>query len=178
MVEKKVKYIYVHCSDSEAGDALAIDRWHKDRGWRGIGYHFVILNGRPFEQGSYWQSLDGQIHSGTYLNTDAIYTPNEVGIHVAGENGVSLGVCLIGRTKFTDAQLLAAKHLLAELQLHFTVPTANIKGHYEGPGVAKTCPNIPMDSFREFLDGTKTMLDLQADIAIKIKEIYGDKSNG
>ena len=39
--------ITIHCSDSEWGNADVIDEWHKKRGWDGIGYHYVILNGYP-----------------------------------------------------------------------------------------------------------------------------------
>ena len=42
---REIKKIIIHCSDSEFGDAALIDKWHKERGWTGIGYHYVILNG-------------------------------------------------------------------------------------------------------------------------------------
>ena len=39
----KLTNIIIHCSDSDFGDAQTIDLWHKQRGWKGIGYHYVIV---------------------------------------------------------------------------------------------------------------------------------------
>ena len=47
--------IIIHCSATRAGQdftATDIDRWHRQRGFRSIGYHFVIR-------------LDGTIEPGT-----------------------------------------------------------------------------------------------------------------
>jgi hypothetical protein len=36
---RAIKQIIIHCSDSEFGNVIQIDRWHRERGWKGIGYH-------------------------------------------------------------------------------------------------------------------------------------------
>ncbi len=46
MKPKEIKRIIIHHSASDFGDAKLIDKWHKERGWKGIGYHFVVLNGK------------------------------------------------------------------------------------------------------------------------------------
>jgi hypothetical protein len=43
---RKIDTIVIHQSDSAFGNAAVIDKWHRERGWSGIGYHWVILNGR------------------------------------------------------------------------------------------------------------------------------------
>ena len=60
---RKIDSIIVHCSATKAGQdftAADIDRWHRERGFNGIGYHYVIrLDGR-LEKGreiDYWGSF-------------------------------------------------------------------------------------------------------------------------
>lgn len=73
-----INKIIVHCSDSPFGrddSATDIDSWHKQKGWRCIGYHYVIR-------------LDGRIEKGR---------PEFVaGAHCYGQNQHSIGVCYIG----------------------------------------------------------------------------------
>lgn len=46
---RQINEIIVHCSGTPRGmevKAADIHRWHCERGWNGIGYHYVIgLNG-------------------------------------------------------------------------------------------------------------------------------------
>ena len=79
-----VTEIILHASatrpDWMAGHSLAskvaeIDRWHKDRGWSGIGYHWVI-------------DRDGRFAAGR--------PESQVGAHVKGRNTGTIGICLLG----------------------------------------------------------------------------------
>jgi len=171
----KVKQIFLHCSATPWGDVIEFDQWHKKRGWKGVGYHYIILNGRPFRDVSYWRFLDGQIQPGRPLDDDPIFEPHEVGTHVAGRNGISIGVCLVGKKEFTDKQLLTAKDLITDLVAHFGLCTADVLGHYEHTSVGRTCPNIPMDSFRSFLNGDAdcSLEELQKAIIKHTEGIYG-----
>ena len=107
----------VHCSDSTFGDAETIDKWHKERGWNGIGYHFVILPDGTVECGRDWK---------------------EVGAHCKGENRVSIGTCLIGKDTFTSAQMKA----LAELDKHLKLMFPNMKTYGHRDFSHKPCPNF------------------------------------
>ena len=56
--EKKVMMIpnkiIIHCSATPRGvdySAADIDKWHKQRGFRGIGYHYVIKLDGTIEKG-------------------------------------------------------------------------------------------------------------------------------
>jgi N-acetylmuramoyl-L-alanine amidase len=119
--------IVVHCSDSPQGrgdDAAAIHRWHLERGFDGIGYHWVITEdgtrqaGRP----EYW-----------------------TGSHVKKHNTGSIGICLIGRDSFTDSQHSELVALIRELLKRY--PGADIVGHYQLDS-GKTCPNIDIPAWR------------------------------
>ena len=70
--------IIIHCTATPAGREVTraeIDEWHRARGWRGIGYHYLI-------------HLDGSIERGR-----AISVP---GSHCFGHNAHSIGVAYVG----------------------------------------------------------------------------------
>jgi N-acetylmuramoyl-L-alanine amidase len=134
-----IKKIIVHCSDSEFGDMDLIDAWHKERGWKGCGYHFVITNGIRTKGAPYNPNTDGQIEEGRALS--------ESGAHCKGHNRESIGICLIGKHHFTGRQLYhALPRLLRRLTATFKISVADIYGHCEFS--PKTCPNIDPDLIR------------------------------
>lgn len=133
---RKINRVVIHCSatrrewmedTSVADQAAEIDRWHKARGWRAIGYHFVI--GR-----------DGAVAYGRDID--------EAGAHVRGHNHDSIGICLIGghgssaedafETHFTIEQDTALRELLAALML--VLGPMKVHGHNEF--AAKACPGF------------------------------------
>lgn len=119
---RKITEIIIHCADTPNGKEFHntdIDRWHKERGWTGIGYHWVIC-------------IDGTVEAGR--------KPDVVGAHAEGHNSKSLGICLIGKDKFTPAQWDSLAYLVKGLTREF--PTAVAKGHYQVDKHGKTCPNF------------------------------------
>lgn len=122
----KVRKIIVHCSATKVGvnfDAADIDRWHRERGFKQIGYHYVVL-------------LDGTIQEGR---------PEGVpGAHCKGHNSDSIGVCYIGgldgnsrpKDTRTVAQRAALKELISRLRVKY--PNARVHSHYEF--ARKACP--------------------------------------
>ncbi len=89
--------IVVHHSASPDWTTVeGINRWHKERGWHGIGYHYVIYT-------------DGSVHEGR--STD------KVGAHAKGRNSTHIGICLVGYNEITDEQIKALKKLVKELGL-------------------------------------------------------------
>lgn len=155
----RVDGIVVHCSDSTWGNALLIDKWHTDpkplgRGWRAIGYHFVIMNGYPTlhhkKNAVKWEVLDGSIEYGRPLDSDPYLGCEERGAHVYGFNSKTIGVCLIMRHKPTASQLIALRRLYLSLSKHFSFGINGVVGHYELDG-RKTCPNTNMDLLRAYL---------------------------
>lgn len=119
---RDIQYIVVHCSDSPQGrgdTAETLHRWHKQRGWDGIGYSAVILESGEIENGrpDYW-----------------------IPSHVKGLNGVSIGVCLIGKGgDATENQLTALREYLT--RKHQQYPDAEILGHCDLDS-GKSCPGF------------------------------------
>ena len=134
---RKIEQIIVHCSATPEGKNVKIDdidQWHKAKGWRCVGYHYVI-------------HLDGSIHQGR--------KENRVGAHCGGKNGTSIGVCYIGglakdgktpKDTRTDAQKESLLKLLSELKGRY--PNAVIYGHRDF--AAKACPCF--DAKNEYAD--------------------------
>lgn len=124
---REIKEIIVHCSATPQGVPFTvtdIDRWHRRRGFRAIGYHYVVY-------------LDGSVHTGR--------TEAAVGAHCKGHNAHSLGVCYIGgcqgdgRTPTdtrTPAQRTALTSLLRTLRRRY--PEARIRSHRDF--ATKACP--------------------------------------
>lgn len=152
----QIKRLIVHCSDSPFGNVLLIDKWHKERGFRMIGYHYLILNGFPshnqLKSKQRWNFLDGSVECGRNLDADPYLEKEEVGAHAYGFNQESVGICLIGKNgKFTPCQFYSLRVLLNELRHRFNLPAMAAVGHYElNPN--KTCPDINMDHLRQYLD--------------------------
>lgn len=134
---RKIKEIIIHCSATPEGKDFTvqdIDRWHRQRGWRGIGYHYVIYR-------------DGSVHAGRSLQI--------VGAHCKGHNAMSIGICYIGglskdgkpKDTRTPEQKQALKALIMKLKKDY--PNATIHGHNEF--AVKACPCF--DVRKEFTDG-------------------------
>tara|TARA_R100000541_G_scaffold18823_1_gene28699 strand:+ start:1625 stop:2023 length:399 start_codon:yes stop_codon:yes gene_type:complete len=75
---RQINKVFIHCSATKQGrdfDVKDIDLWHKQRGFSGVGYHYVI-------------KLDGTIETGR--------PETKRGAHAKGYNSNSIGVCYIG----------------------------------------------------------------------------------
>lgn len=135
--------IIVHCTATRAewwagrptADKVAeVRQWHvRDRGWRDIGYHFLI-------------DRDGTVATGRPLD--------QVGAHVAGHNTGTIGISLFGghggattdkfEDNFTSEQDAALRNLIANLQNRFP-SISKISGHHEYAN--KACPCFDVRSW-------------------------------
>ena len=69
------KFVILHHADARVSSVQDIDRWHRNKGWWGCGYHFVVRK-------------DGTIEGGR---------PVEVqGAHCIDYNHNSIGICFEG----------------------------------------------------------------------------------
>mgnify|MGYP001608251400 CR=1 FL=1 len=162
---RKIERIYIHCSASDWGEVKEIGRWHLERGFLTIGYHFVITN--PFP--CYWnlkddmpnETYDGKIWKGRNIET--------MGAHVKNDNANSIGICLVGTGFFTKLQLESARDLCILLAESFGIPLGTgILGHYEywlnlkPPQIPqKSCPNLRMNEFRGMLKSVEVTEDFK-----------------
>jgi N-acetylmuramoyl-L-alanine amidase len=106
-----------------------ITQWHKARGFTSIGYHFVICP-------------DGSLQIGRPLD--------EVGAHAQGYNQDSIGVCMCGLDRFSDAQFTTLNALLQDLKMSF--PRSTLHGHREFSKEGKTCPNFDYSQMKELYE--------------------------
>lgn len=125
---RAVDRFFIHCSASDtvgvgySGAQLSrtIDRWHKQRGWAGIGYHYTI-------------DKNGNLITGRDLEK----TPAAQARH----NAATIAVCLHGleEDKFTDAQIDTLKQLCINYDDLYD-GRLTFHGHKEV--AAKACPVI------------------------------------
>ncbi len=131
---RKIDYLVVHCSDTEAGadyTVADIDRWHIERDWKGVGYHYVIR-------------LSGAIENGR--------REDRIGAHVEGYNHNSIGVCLVGGKRlgapantYTSDQFTSLRTILTALLGRY--PGAQVLGHHDFPSTKKACPCFDVRSW-------------------------------
>ena len=134
---RPITKIIVHCSATPEGKDFTvadITRWHKQRKFVTIGYHYVIYR-------------NGEVHNGR--------PEAQIGAHCTGHNVNSIGVCYIGgvakdgktpKDTRTSAQKLSLERLLRHLKDRF--PKAAIHGHRDF--AAKACPSF--DATEEYKD--------------------------
>lgn len=123
---RDINEIILHCSATREGRDFSgadIRRWHLQRGFNDIGYHFVVR-------------LDGTVERGRDINL--------IGAHCLNHNRRSVGVCYVGgldragrpADTRTAAQRVALPALIRRLRRHH--PGATIHGHREF--APKACP--------------------------------------
>ena len=124
-----ITLLVVHCSavrPTQTSSAVQIDQWHRQRGWKGIGYHYVIRRNGTIEPGR---------------------PEAQVGAHCTNHNRHSIGICYEGgldiRGQPADTRTAAQKAALRALltQLHRAYPRALIVGHHD-LDPQKACPCI------------------------------------
>lgn len=130
-----IKEIIVHCSATPEGKdftVLDIKKWHLERGFSDIGYHYVIYR-------------DGSINKGR--------DESKIGAHCTGHNSYSIGVCYVGgvakdgktaKDTRTDSQKKSLLSLLRNLKMKY--PQASIHSHRDY--AQKACPSF--DATKEY----------------------------
>lgn len=122
------KYLVIHCSATPAHMNIGVEeinRWHVERGFNQVGYHFIIRR-------------DGVVQRG---RPEAV-----IGAHTLGYNVNSLGICMVGGTdkkgrpenNFTSQQWIALYNLCTKLTNKYTINA--IRGHNEVD--TKACPSF------------------------------------
>ena len=152
---RNIDSIIVHCSATKAGQdftATDIDRWHRERGFNGIGYHYVIR-------------LDGKLEKGRDVAL--------AGAHCKGWNEQSIGICYIGgldengrpADTRTNVQKRVLYQIIMDLQREYNIlqvlghrdtsPDLNGDGVIEPYEYVKACPCFDV---KEFLRSGRELL--------------------
>lgn len=171
---RDIHYIFFHTAAANIDnvDAKEIDKWHKAKGWAGIGYNYVIINDRHdvFE--------DGHIEKGR--------NEEKIPAHVLGVNSISIGICCVGHgdhADYTDKQKRSLSKLVAGLCKKYDVPVKNVLGHREVNKLiaegkvskefktTKTCPGTMVDT-----DEIRSLVkaELQGTSVLAIDSSFGD----
>ena len=126
---RALKRIILHCTATPEGKHFDVDtirRWHvKDRGWKDIGYHYVIY-------------IDGSVHEGRPIE--------QAGAHTSGHNADSIGITYVGgcdskmkaKDTLNEAQETAMVNLIKALREQYG--ELSLHGHNEF--AAKACPSF------------------------------------
>tara|TARA_R110001606_G_scaffold70539_1_gene161249 strand:- start:18 stop:443 length:426 start_codon:yes stop_codon:yes gene_type:complete len=134
---RDIDKIIVHCTATREGATVSLDtvrRWHLERGWSDIGYHYLIL-------------LDGTIERGRPEHTQ--------GAHVRGYNKNSIGVSYVGgldrnlspKDTRTQDQKDSLHNLLSNLMASYE--DATLHGHNEFSN--KACPSFNVSKEYDYI---------------------------
>lgn len=148
MKKEDVDAIIIHCSATKSSwdcKASDIDKMHKERGFKQIGYHYVI-------------DLDGTVEKGRPVTMDGAHC-NTKGFSSKTYNKHSIGICYVGgldedgnpADTRTDAQKVSMHDLVEKLFLEFpnikevlghrdTSPDLNHDGNITKNEWIKSCP--------------------------------------
>ena len=125
--------IVLHHSASLRGSAKSFDEFHRAvKGWRCLGYDFVIGNGTD--------TPDGMIEAGPR------WKKQEAGAHAnsAEYNNHGIGICLVGNFETeppTPEQYENLKNLMIALMREYHIPKTRIFGHTQiRQGGGTICP--------------------------------------
>lgn len=122
--KRRVTRVFLHCSahdGEETDNAATMNRWHKERGWHGIGYHFFIR-------------FDGTIEHGRSITK----TPSAQKWHNRG----TIAICCHGGqdskpNAVTDAQFESLRRLCADIDEAYG---GKITFHGHKEVAARGCP--------------------------------------
>jgi len=138
----KWKYVIIHHSATDIGDALSLNKIHLRRGfWNGLGYHFIIDNGTSGK-------ANGQIE----VAPRWIKQMNGAHCKAAGMNTKGIGICLVGnfsQESVSKEQMDSLVFLVDTLKKYYHVSERRVMGHSQVPGAATECPGLkfPWDDF-------------------------------
>jgi len=153
---RQINRIFLHHSESPFSTTFEdIKQWHLNRGWRDIGYHFVI--------GQY-----GTIKIGRPVS--------KIGAGVYHHNNDSIHICVIGdfdKRAPKTKQIESLISLLTRLRMKHDV---KIHNHCEYT-TNKTCPGRNLAGMLSFLDkeSKRPIRRLIEVILILLEKIKGDK---
>jgi hypothetical protein len=114
-----------HTAVPDHGNAADLDRAHKLRGFDGLGYDFVICNGRGgqdgrIEVGWRWAQQREGAHCRVHPNDSNYWNEHTIGIVLVGN---------FEKGRPTPAQYESLARLVYFLQQRYDIPWSRIKGH-------------------------------------------------
>ena len=111
-----------HSASPQDRTIFDIHRWHIEREWFGVGYHYVI-------------HADGSIYEGRPLD--------RMGAHIRGRNATTIGICVMGNFEEhhpTEEQMIATGKLVVYLINKFAEQGQNLSVVRHRDLAATLCP--------------------------------------
>lgn len=130
---RKIDKLIIHCTATPEGREVSVNtirKWHLDRGWRDIGYHFVI-------------DLLGEVHEGRPIE--------QTGAHTKGHNFDSIGIAYVGGVEAKkidgkwvpkDTRTELQKEALDDLLCYLKILYASAKVYGHNDFSTKACPSF------------------------------------
>lgn len=134
-MKREVNEIIVHCTATKEGKEYSVDtirQWHVQKGWRDIGYHFVV-------------HLDGSVSVGRNIEW--------AGAHCEGHNANSIGIVYVGgcdkngkaKDTRTEAQKMALRVLISGLKQVYKIN--KVSGHRDYANKACPCFDVSKENY-------------------------------
>ena len=136
--------VIVH-SGQPAGSPAEIAQEHKSIGYDGLGFHFVIGNGKRMG--------DGEIHVG-YRWLDQQTGADLSGVNSGFNSSSAIEICLVGdgdRRPFSDEQLYRLAQLVHALSDELGIESDSIHLHKDLAGTSSPGQFFPRAQFNELL---------------------------
>lgn len=137
---RRIDALVIHASDTYPSMDIGVKeirRWHLNRGWSDIGYHYVIRR-------------NGLVETGRDIDGDGD-VDEEIGAHALGHNKHTIGICMVGGKgqnnepdcNFTRAQWRALDQLVTDLEIRYR--GVKVFGHRDVSD--KACPTFDADAW-------------------------------
>ena len=123
---REINKIIIMNSGAEYGNANKIRYEDIERGYRTIGCHYVICNGKVYRSDDYESNVkDGAVELGRPVSM--------AGSHTRGANIDSIAIMLIGKRDFTNQQMISLSELINELCEKYNIERSNVfeKNHFD-----------------------------------------------
>ena len=155
--KKEIKQIVLHTASFDGPcDAEEIRKWHLERGFDEIGYHYVIT-GSTHDSSSEIEYARPLLYRGA---------------HAYGSNGTTIGICVTGHgdiEEWSKDQIENVCLLVNSLRFVYGISIKNVIGHgetkFQKLNRFKTCPGkkINMDKIRKLIKEDEPYLILEGD---------------
>ena len=145
---RPIERVFIHCSASDHPDhdsVKVIDEWHRERGWNGVGYHYVIVK-------------SGDIEVGRPLEV----TPAAQ----RGNNSGTIAICVTGLHHFSAQQAHSLLELCMDIDDAYKEIIAPVTFHGHCEVANKLCPVFDYKQVLR-LDADGYMLNTQPSILLE-----------
>tara|TARA_R100000781_G_scaffold46855_1_gene31530 strand:+ start:107 stop:520 length:414 start_codon:yes stop_codon:yes gene_type:complete len=135
---RDINRIILHCTATKEGVDVSLEtikNWHLERGFKDVGYHYVIL-------------LNGEIVLGRNVFTQ--------GAHTRGENEDSIGIAYVGgldeNGKPKDTMSIFQENAFFHLVESLSVTFGKLELHGHNEYSNKACPSFDVQEKYKFLN--------------------------